>query len=56
MGGRVASMRRLGSLATVAASLTVLNPPAVQADLQHPRQDFLRGSVGGLFIHWGERT
>src|SRR5262245_17585170 len=46
------------TVATVAASLTVLNPlgPPAQADLQNPRQDFLRGSVGGLFIHWGERT
>ena len=25
-------------------------------DLDNPRQDFLRGSVGGLFLHWGERT
>lgn len=25
-------------------------------DLENPRQAFLRGSVGGLFLHWGERT
>ncbi|MGW4911655.1 glycosyl hydrolase family 28 protein [Streptomyces sp. NPDC004270] len=25
-------------------------------DLENPRQDFLRGSVGGLFLHWGLRT
>ncbi|MFC8519519.1 glycosyl hydrolase family 28 protein [Streptomyces sp. NPDC057257] len=25
-------------------------------DLDNPRQDFLRGSVGGLFLHWGLRT
>ncbi|MER6084765.1 glycosyl hydrolase family 28 protein [Streptomyces sp. NPDC001833] len=25
-------------------------------DLENPRQDFLRDSVGGLFLHWGERT
>ncbi|MEU9183853.1 discoidin domain-containing protein [Streptomyces sp. NPDC048484] len=25
-------------------------------DLENPRQDFLRGSVGGLFLHWGQRT
>ncbi|MET7454272.1 glycosyl hydrolase family 28 protein [Streptomyces sp. NPDC005574] len=25
-------------------------------DLDNPRQDFLRASVGGLFLHWGLRT
>ncbi|MGW5243039.1 glycosyl hydrolase family 28 protein [Streptomyces sp. NPDC004129] len=25
-------------------------------DLENPRQAFLRGSVGGLFLHWGLRT
>jgi alpha-L-fucosidase len=41
----------------VAGSLVALGlPPAAHADLQNPRQDFLRGSVGGLFLHWGERT
>ncbi|MFF4211731.1 glycosyl hydrolase family 28 protein [Streptomyces sp. NPDC001796] len=25
-------------------------------DLENPRQDFLRASVGGLFLHWGLRT
>ncbi|MEW2048746.1 discoidin domain-containing protein [Streptomyces sp. NPDC005476] len=28
--------------------------PALRAD--NPRQDFLRASVGGLFLHWGLRT
>jgi alpha-L-fucosidase len=27
-----------------------------RADLQNPRQDFLRASTSGLFLHWGERT
>ncbi|MGX9885021.1 glycosyl hydrolase family 28 protein [Streptomyces sp. NPDC002276] len=34
-------------------------PPGAGArplDLENPRQDFLRGSVGGLFLHWGLRT
>ncbi|WP_405804935.1 discoidin domain-containing protein [Streptomyces sp. NBC_00210] len=31
-------------------------PGPARADLQHPRQDFLRASVGGLFLHWGQRT
>ncbi|WP_327667516.1 glycosyl hydrolase family 28 protein [Streptomyces sp. NBC_00485] len=31
--------------------------PAVKPlDLDNPRQDFLRASVGGLFLHWGLRT
>ena len=29
---------------------------SAHADLTNPRQTFLRNSVGGLFIHWGERT
>jgi hypothetical protein len=31
-------------------------PGPANADLQNPRQAFLRGSVAGLFLHWGERT
>lgn len=31
-------------------------PGPARADLQHPRQDFLRSSVSGLFLHWGQRT
>ncbi|GAA2431338.1 hypothetical protein GCM10010191_51400 [Actinomadura vinacea] len=30
--------------------------PAAQQELFHPRQRFLRGSTGGLFLHWGMRT
>jgi len=26
------------------------------ADLQNPRQQFLRDSTAGLFLHWGLRT
>ncbi|WP_279580615.1 discoidin domain-containing protein [Fodinicola feengrottensis] len=33
-----------------------LVPGPAQADLQNPRQAFLRGAVAGLFLHWGERT
>ncbi|MGW1866020.1 discoidin domain-containing protein [Streptomyces mauvecolor] len=32
-----------------------LQAPA-RADLQNPRQDFLRASTSGLFLHWGEST
>ncbi len=44
--------------ATIVAAgiLFAFHAPAAHADLQHPRQQFLRNSVGGLFLHWGERT
>ncbi|SCF56394.1 alpha-L-fucosidase [Streptomyces sp. Ncost-T10-10d] len=32
-----------------------LQAPA-RAELQNPRQDFLRSATAGLFLHWGERT
>ncbi|MCT9930267.1 carbohydrate-binding protein [Planotetraspora sp. A-T 1434] len=34
--------------------MTLVSP--ARADLQNPRQAFLRNSIGGLFLHWGERT
>jgi alpha-L-fucosidase len=30
--------------------------PAAHAELQNPRQQFLRDSTAGLFLHWGLRT
>src|SRR5688572_4727603 len=27
-----------------------------RAELTHPRRQFLRNSIGGLFLHWGQRT
>jgi alpha-L-fucosidase len=33
-----------------------LGDQPARADLQNPRQDFLRASTSGLFLHWGERT
>jgi alpha-L-fucosidase len=46
-------------LVTAVATVTVLfglgSPPA-RADLQNPRQDFLRASTSGLFLHWGMLT
>ncbi|MEU3922420.1 discoidin domain-containing protein [Streptomyces sp. NPDC029004] len=40
--------------ALLLGALTLQSP--ARADLEHPRQDFLRSSVGGLFLHWGQRT
>ncbi|HEV2784350.1 MAG TPA: discoidin domain-containing protein [Actinophytocola sp.] len=46
----------LAALAVAAGSLIALSPVPAQAELQHPRQDFLRNAQAGLFIHWGMRT
>ncbi len=45
----------LAALVTFATLLT-LTPPVAHADLQNPRQQFLRDSTAGLFLHWGIRT
>ncbi|UIX29735.1 discoidin domain-containing protein [Streptomyces sp. GQFP] len=41
------------SVATSAVDKAVAASPR---DLENPRQEFLRNSVGGLFLHWGLRT
>lgn len=46
----------LVALLLAVSSAIVLQSQPAQADLQHPRQAFLRNSVGGLFLHWGMRT
>ncbi|QUQ64639.1 discoidin domain-containing protein [Kutzneria sp. CA-103260] len=51
-------VRRLvayGAAMLVAAGLVAV-PTVAHAELQNPRQDFLRASQAGLFLHWGERT
>lgn len=40
----------------VMGSFVMINSTPARADLQHPRQQFLRDSQGGLFLHWGMRT
>jgi hypothetical protein len=42
-------------LATVALGLAIAAPSA-QAELFHPRQEWLRNSTAGLFLHWGMFT
>ncbi|MGW2813928.1 discoidin domain-containing protein [Streptomyces sp. NPDC001415] len=46
--------RLLIVVALVLGALSFQAP--ARADLQNPRQDFLRASTSGLFLHWGERT
>jgi alpha-L-fucosidase len=51
------SRTRLGALvAVLAVLLAMLTSTPARGELQNPRQAFLRGSVAGLFLHWGIRT
>jgi alpha-L-fucosidase len=47
--------RRLGVLLT-AVLVATLSATPVRAEVLHPRQDWLRNSIAGLFLHWGLRT
>jgi alpha-L-fucosidase len=48
---------RLGVLTVVASiGLVALGAAPAQADVQNPRQTWLRNSTAGLFLHWGLRT
>ena len=51
--------RKLGlgavAAALVAAMLAIPGSPA-RAEVSNPRQDWLRNSQSGLFLHWGMRT
>ena len=51
----------LGIVGLIAVAATVLamlglNSHPARADLQNPRQDFLRASTSGVFLHWGMLT
>jgi alpha-L-fucosidase len=47
--------RRLGVLMTAVLLVAGVSTPA-RAEVLHPRQDWLRASTSGLFLHWGMRT
>ncbi|PWK86223.1 alpha-L-fucosidase [Lentzea atacamensis] len=49
------TLRRLGVLMTAALLVVGVSSPA-RAEVLHPRQDWLRASTSGLFLHWGMRT
>jgi alpha-L-fucosidase len=44
----------LVALTALLVSMTISAP--ARAELQNPRQDWLRASTAGLFLHWGMRT
>ncbi len=52
--------RRLARASTVGAitlsALGSLSASPARAEILHPRQQWLRDSAGGLFLHWGMRT
>jgi alpha-L-fucosidase len=51
--------RKLAAVAVAVLATGVVGfvaTPQGHADLQNPRQNFLRASTAGLFLHWGERT
>src|SRR5687767_12875953 len=55
LSGRLAAA--VTTALVVMGSFVMLDlPTPARADLQHPRQQFLRDSQGGLFLHWGMRT
>jgi hypothetical protein len=49
-------MMRSTLLAGVAAALAIAAAQPAQAELYHPRQDWMRNSTAGLFLHWGMFT
>ncbi len=53
--GRLGYLLAVALVAASAAGWLAASTPA-HADLQNPRQNFLRSSTAGLFLHWGERT
>ncbi|MFD5389859.1 discoidin domain-containing protein [Streptomyces sp. NPDC127074] len=58
MGRR--SRRRLGAwpaaVLSLVAILALTGPAPARADVVNPRQQWLRDSQAGLFLHWGMRT
>ncbi len=47
---------RIGVAVLAAALGMAVAAPAARADLFNPRQQWLRGSTAGLFLHWGMFT
>ena len=53
-------VRRRRRFAVVALALAVLaallSTTSAQAEVEHPRQQWMRDSTAGLFLHWGMFT
>lgn len=57
MAGRRSLLGRAAiALTTMVAVLGLVGAAPASADLQNPRQQWLRDSQAGLFLHWGMRT
>jgi hypothetical protein len=48
--------RTLSAALALAVIAGLLTAPAARADVEHPRQQWLRDSTAGLFLHWGMFT
>ncbi|MEU5645343.1 alpha-L-fucosidase [Streptomyces milbemycinicus] len=48
--------RTLCAALVLALAVGLLTAPAADAEVQHPRQEWLRASTAGLFLHWGMFT
>ena len=46
----------IAAVVSVIVAMVGFGTRPARADLQNPRQDFLRGSTNGLFMHWGMLT
>ncbi|NUR86009.1 MAG: alpha-L-fucosidase, partial [Nonomuraea sp.] len=49
-------MRRLLSAFLLALAMTMVGSHPATAEVEHPRQAWLRASTAGLFLHWGMFT
>ncbi len=48
---------RLGVLtAALSIAFTMVGAPPAHAEVEHPRQTWMRDATAGLFLHWGLRT
>ncbi len=53
---RRARARLTTCLAVLSVTLGLVAALPARAELEHPRQEWMRNSTAGLFLHWGMRT
>src|SRR3982751_3048267 len=54
---RISTGWRLACAALLLAGLAgIIGSPPASAEVQHPRQQWMRGATAGLFLHWGMFT